>query len=118
MPSTIRYLRVILLHIIDQRQVLNQKVSYAVARMSITALYGRGIIAARGAAARLIFDVVAEERAEFKTVSAFNFGEIILPYEEVFMVLPGRLVPQIVIPARAPEEARHDVVIPRKDRGE
>ena len=78
MPAAQRFLLVIAFRVLCQRQVLDQKFGDAVAGSSVIGLNG---VETTGAVEELVFNVVAEERAELETVTAQRLREIILKDE-------------------------------------
>src|SRR5712691_1793000 len=86
-----------------------------------TALDSVGLVATAGTRCGFILDTVTEEGAEFEIVRARDLREVILPDEEIFVILPRRLVPQLLISAGTPEKwwRTHSCVrcCVRKNRG-
>src|SRR5687767_468713 len=95
-------------------QVSDQYVSNRIARTRIRATPLRQFITANRF---LIFDVMTEVDAHFQVVGAHHFRKVILPDEEILVILPRRLVPQSVIAASGPESGMRGAFCPWEDRG-
>src|SRR6185369_196400 len=100
MPAAQLLAQVIDLSVAAERQVDVQQVGNRIARARVGAAeLGETIRAIN----QLILDIMAEESADFEAVIADHFREVILPDEEIFVILPRRFVPERRIPIRSPE---------------
>src|SRR5207302_7102608 len=55
-----------------------------------------------GVVGQFVLDVMTDQGAEFEIVGTGHLGEVVFPNEEVFVILPRRLVPKSRISICAP----------------
>jgi len=84
-------------------QVFEQHVSYCIARPGVGSAKLVKLISEQD---ELVLDVVAKESADLEFMLAPDFGEIVLPDEKVFMIIPGRRVRQRCITVCSPERRK------------
>src|SRR5262245_2575298 len=97
------------LGVVNERKVFYQQVSYTVAGLVTTSTYGVGLIATGCPNTRFVFEVVSEKSAEFHFMISNHFREVVFPNIEILAIIPGRLVPERVLPAGPPEHWRRTV---------
>ena len=67
----------------------------------------RLLVTTTSADARLVFEVVTEEGAEFQVVISLDQREVVFPDIEIFAIGPRSLVPDVGVSTRTPEQRRN-----------
>src|SRR5437879_1750634 len=93
--------------VVSKSQIPIQQVGDTVSSLRATTGDKRRSITTRSASSLLVLDVVTIETTYLDLVRTDNLREIILPDIQVLMILPGRLVPYIVVTSRPPHHCRH-----------
>src|SRR5262249_42775122 len=100
--------------VLDQWKVFDEELSNCVPRSTIVGL--NDIQTAR-TVWLLILDVVARQPANLDGMSTHHLGEVILPDEQVFVVLPRGLVPERRITTRCPAHGRQSRAFRSRENG-
>src|SRR6266436_1301408 len=79
------------LGVTSKRQVFVQQLGDSIAGARVSATILRDAV---GALCQFVLDVMADQTAEFQIAFSSHLGKVVFPNEEVFVILPGRLVPQ------------------------
>src|SRR5258705_1117355 len=114
-PATERDGSMVYFHIVCERQIAIQQVGCAVSSLRVATRDNCRSVTTCSATSLLVLNVVAIQCSESKFVSSDYFREVIFPTEEVFVILPGSLVPDIVVAPWSPHYRRH-IGIVRKYR--
>src|SRR6185369_7350836 len=121
MPTAVTDFGVRDLGVVEQRRIFQQQVGDAVSGNFATTLNRKLLVTTTRAAAGLILEVVTEETAELQIVCTGDQREVVFPDVKVFAVLPRRLVPDVGVTTRAPEQRRRSAAnrtVVREDRRE
>src|SRR5436189_3531790 len=114
MPTSEGGLVMIDLGVASQRQVFVQQLGDCISGAGIrTAVLCNSV----GALGQLVLDVMADQRTEFQIALSSNFRKVVLPNKQIFVILPGCLVPEGRISIRTPVGRQAHTRRLREDRG-
>src|SRR5258708_826043 len=116
MPATQCCVLTLVFGVLNNREVFEQQLCNRITRFAAILL---NYVDTAAPVWLFICDVMAEQSAEFQIMVAHHLGEVVLPGEQVLMILPRRLVPEIAYTTCAPTDGWIPRSCdPREDGGE